>query len=137
MTPADLTTYQQVCEAATPGPWMQDHHFPWFVSDQTPIRKHIASVGTLSSSPDAKFIATFNPAVVLRLLGVVARQREALEEYGTHHRDCILSMWRAGEPTPGGTYRMNYGGTWYDWDKLPKCTCGYDAALAQDAEASK
>ena len=79
MTPADLAAYQQVCEAATPGEWTLSTKHKSILLDkdgkQFAIIKHMLL-------QDRKFIATFNPAVVRRLLEVVARQREALINIG-------------------------------------------------------
>ena len=58
-----------------------------------------------------------------------ARLREALAEYGTHIRGCVLSYWEAGEPASDGGYRWKYGGKWYD--DHPPCGCGLSAALAE------
>ena len=56
--------------------------------------------------------------------------REALDKYGDHDRDCILSKFEAGEPTPDGGYRHKLAGKWYDAKALPECECGFDKALA-------
>jgi hypothetical protein len=58
--------------------------------------------------------------------------RLALEEYGQHSRDCILSFHEAGEPTEDGGYRVKYKGQWYKTrpvDETPKCECGFDEAI--------
>lgn len=66
--------------------------------------------------------------------------RDALEEYGTHDRDCILSFWEAGEPTSNGGYRRKIKGKWYQYspvDESPKCNCGFQEALASPPKEEK
>lgn len=61
-----------------------------------------------------------------------ARYKAALENYGAHDSNCILSFWSAGEPTPDGGYRTMYKGKWYQTrpvDETPKCECGLEQAL--------
>lgn len=72
----------------------------------------------------------------LKIHSRTARERryvEALEKYGSHSGDCILSQWSEGEPTPDGGYRNRYAGKWYQArpvDETPKCNCGFDEALS-------
>jgi len=54
----------------------------------------------------------------------------ALDDYLEHGRECILSHWQAGKPSPGGGYRVKYENQWYDANKLPPCACGLDAIRA-------
>ena len=108
MTPPNLAAWKQVCEAATPGEWtLSTKHKSILLNKdgkQFAIIKHMLL-------QDRKFIATFSPAVVLRLLEVVERQREDLEKYGQH-------VHQLNEP---GCYNLG------------KCVCGLEDALAQDA----
>lgn len=75
-----------------------------------------------------------------RLQAENSRLRDALEEYGTHDRDCILSFWEAGEPTSNGGYRRKIKGKWYQYspvDESPKCNCGFQEALASPPKKEK
>ena len=71
-----LAELKVICEAATPGEWtLSTKHKSILLNKdgkQFAIVKHMLL-------QDRKFITTFNPAVVRRLLEVVERQREALE----------------------------------------------------------
>ena len=78
-----LQELQQVAEAATPGPWhyeydpMENRQQHFIV---TPVGR--AVVPFHSETADARFIATFNPETVLKLLAVVraAANRNPLGE---------------------------------------------------------
>lgn len=65
-----------------------------------------------------------------RLKADLAKSREAVKalmEYVEHSKECILSFWERGEPTPDGGYRTMYAGKWYQnrpVDETPKCNCG-------------
>lgn len=62
----------------------------------------------------------------------IAELEAALEKYGVHDRDCILSFWEGGEPTADGGYRSKITGIWYQTkpvDETPKCNCGLQEAL--------
>ena len=64
------------------------------------------------------------------------RLHEALESYGRHDNDCILSRCSQGRPTASGGYESRYKGVWYETrpvDKTPPCECGLDAALQPPA----
>ena len=138
MNSTDLAALKQVCEAATPGPWVAEPGN--FIA--VPDGRVIAEVPCQGANDkDIDFIATFNPVVVLRLLAVVAeyqaaqahnlaecermrtqrttlerqvaRQREVLEKYGKHLDGCGCH----GECTGQQTHI---------------CNCGLDAILTQE-----
>ena len=52
----------------------------------------------------------------------IAELRRALERYGDHESECILSNFDALDGK-----RWKLGGKWYEFK--PECTCGLDAAL--------
>ena len=55
------------------------------------------------------------------------------EEWLEHGRECILSFYSMGEPTPDGGYRCKYKGVWYQAspvNETPKCDCGLDERRA-------
>ncbi len=57
------------------------------------------------------------------------RLREALENYGEHTNECVLSYWEATDPTRADGYRYKYKRRWYR--EKPGCGCGLSAALAE------
>ena len=65
-----------------------------------------------------------------------ARGLEAVvDRYGVHERDCILSQYQQGRPTPSGGYEMMYQNTWYEvrpTNKTPACQCGLDTLRSHD-----
>lgn len=74
-----------------------------------------------------------------RLMGLPCAKcvelRAALEEYGQHDRDCILTKRSQGEPTPDGGYREMFNGKWYQTrpiDETPECECGFSKALSSE-----
>lgn len=79
----NLTELKAICEAATPGPWrngwMMDGQWidsPIFdIEVSTESGKTIIESGNdcggIKKQEDARFIATFNPAFVLKLLAVM------------------------------------------------------------------
>ena len=58
------------------------------------------------------------------------RQHEALGNYGTHDRDCLLSQCHSGRPMEDGSYETLFGDQWYRKSEWPPCSCGFDAVLA-------
>lgn len=65
----------------------------------------------------------------------IERLRIALDTYGSHQWNCILSRWHAGEPTPDGGYRNMFDDKWYQVrpvDETPKCGCGFTEALGAE-----
>jgi len=58
----------------------------------------------------------------------------ALNEYGSHDTSCILSRWCAGRPDNKGGYETKFGDKWYSRNDLPKCTCGFDEAIAEETK---
>ena len=69
---------------------------------------------------------------ISRLKFILEECEEALEKFGIHGRDCILSFQEAGEPTKNGGYRVKYKGKWYQSrpaDERPKCECGLDEII--------
>lgn len=88
---------------------------------------------------NARFIATFDPVLVARLLAVVQAQRKIVEESAAHARECILGAWQQGEPTPHGGYRCKYRGVWYEFrpvNRCPPCDCGLQRKLEALARLS-
>lgn len=73
-------------------------------------------------------------------LALIEELQKALENYGNHLDDCVLTYWEAGEPTKDGGYRTMYEGKWYQTrpvDETPKCECGFDGALARSSALPK
>jgi hypothetical protein len=72
---------------------------------------------------DPKFLENFISTEIIEAL--IAD----MEEYLEHSRDCILSYYEAGRPTPEGGYEQKIKGKWYQSrpvDKIPKCDCGLE-----------
>lgn len=75
----NLTDLRKICEAATPGPWTTDEFSDeWFLKTNHKYAVNCPSIriacieGLGQEYKDtAEFIATFNPAFVLKLLAVV------------------------------------------------------------------
>ena len=61
---------------------------------------------------------------------------EALDKFGDHNSECILSFYEAGEPTPEG-YKTKIKGKWYLEKDIPKCNCGFQEALVKINDKSK
>ena len=111
----DLTAYLDAVRARLVCP----HHSPIYFDLEQFCRKcQRAAVNLLEEA-----------VADLARLERLARAALPLEDYAVEHsRQCILSYWEAGEPTPDGKYRMKYKGVWYD--EPPKCECGLSDALA-------
>lgn len=73
---------------------------------------------------------------VQALESLAEKINEALEDYGEHSKECIISSCRAGRPTKDGGYEhlLGYGKKekWYrssPINEFPKCECGFQEAL--------
>ena len=110
-----LAEWKQVCEAATPGVQTGDELY-----QDCP---HI--------TPDTRtWLDTFTPAVIQRLLAMVARQREALEKYGKHLEGCHWLRWECFTiKTAAYSHEMAKD----MHRKCIGCDCGLTAAIVQDA----
>ena len=70
-----LEELRKVCEWATPGPWKAEHK-----EGVSLVEADFTSVSADCSCVDADFIATFNPAYVLKLLAVVEALQYHIEQ---------------------------------------------------------
>lgn len=83
----DLDKLKKVAEAATPGPW---ENFRVFQGEEVRAgldREYPQFVARAAEYVDGRFIATFNPALVVKLLAVV-EAAEGLSHYGNCEGDC-------------------------------------------------
>lgn len=92
--PLDIKKLREIASAATPGPWFEMDGERILVNlEQLPTNANglLAEVGdptkmepmgrqTPQTNANAKFIATFNPETVLRLLDTIERYEAALNE---------------------------------------------------------
>lgn len=75
MTP--LQKLQEIARAATPGPWEYEwHEGEALISGQTDGHKHFVAIS--HHSWNGKFIATFNPRLIEKLLAEIKSGRKAM-----------------------------------------------------------
>ena len=77
-----LTKLREIAMAATPGPW---EHVPLFAGEEVVYRSDLAvAVARSSNQIDGRYIATFSPEMVLKLLEVIDAAEECLEGFTRH-----------------------------------------------------
>lgn len=93
----NIEQLRAVLKAATPGPWEHRfgdaHHGVYFAETETQnIARNIAgrgNFGMIEEQANAKFIATFNPELVGKLLDELEAARKVIE-MGDHESDCHI-----------------------------------------------
>ena len=133
-------------EGNTPGPWVSDGEGCFIFDPDTNMVAQIRGWGHLQKLGEAKaveiqkrngdLIATApDLQAENQVLQAAVRQLgEALANFGTHDRDCLLSQGHAGRPTEDGGYETKFGDEWYQRGEWPECTCGLSTALAKEKE---
>lgn len=107
MTETELTQFEAIAKAATPGPWQINW---WFNANRYPVeRRHpvpkqgepvtpvIISVGS-PLQEDTKYIAAMNPSVALQLIAELRQERaEKARMRGALHNIARNDEGRLGE----------------------------------------